>query len=93
MFAVAGAALIVSAGLIVLLCMHDPKRLRTAGRKTEGMAPARRRMLVAAACLPGLACALLGDSGAFLMWLGGCALFGWALAGYYRSDSTKHTPR
>ncbi|MBY8825285.1 hypothetical protein K7G82_23480 [Sphingomonas colocasiae] len=80
MIALALAALVVSAIPILLLCIGDPKRRRTAGDKSGGMPMGKRRWLVAAACLPGFACAWLGDAPAFLMWLGGCALLGWALA-------------
>jgi len=83
-------ALLLSGLAIVALCIHDPKRLRTASDKREGMARQRRRKFVAAACIPGLACLLLGNTAAFLMWLGGCALFGWALAGYFGARTNEH---
>lgn len=76
-------ALLVSAIPILILCMGDPKR-RRAGGERGGMASGRRRLLVAVACVPGVICAFLGDSAAFLMWLGGCALVGWALATGFR---------
>lgn len=75
-------ALLLSALAIVALCIGDPKRLRTAGGKRVGMVPRHRRKLVAVACAPGLVCLLMGNTAAFLLWLGGSALFGWALAGY-----------
>ena len=72
-------ALAISAAPVFLLCLGDPKRRRTAG---EGGDPTgrNRRLLVAAACAPGLGCALLGNSAAFMLWLGGAALLGWLAA-------------
>jgi hypothetical protein len=77
-------ALALSAIPILLLCMGDPKRRRTIGIKGDGMATRQRRLLAAAACIPGVACIWVGDAPAFLMWLGGCALLGWALAACFR---------
>lgn len=74
------AATIVSALPILLLCIGDPKRRRTAGKGSGGMSVIRRRVLATLACVPGIACALSGDAAAFLMWLGGCALVGWGAA-------------
>lgn len=82
MISLALVALALSTVAIVLLCLGDPKRRRAVGGKDGGMASGQRRMLVAAACVPGAFCALLGDAAAFLMWLGGCALVGWILAAY-----------
>jgi hypothetical protein len=76
-------ALLLSAMAIMALGLQDPKRLRTGNHPREMMAPHRRRTLAAIACVPGLGCLLLGNTAAFLMWLGGCALFGWAIAGYF----------
>lgn len=80
MFYVALSALVLSAIPILALCIGDPKRRRATGDKRGGMASGRRRLLAAVACLPGALCALSGDAAAFLMWFGGCALLGWALA-------------
>jgi hypothetical protein len=93
MLGLAAAAFIVSGAAMLLLCQQDPKRLRAAGSKAKGMTAARRRALVAVTCLPGLGCAILGNSGAFVIWLGGCALFGWLLATYHSAGSTQQTPR
>lgn len=82
MFYLAFIALALSAIPIVMLCVGDPKRRRAIGGKGGGMASPQRRLLVMIACIPGVICALLGDAAAFLMWLGGCALIGWALATY-----------
>lgn len=80
------AALLLSAIPIILLCMGDPKRLRAADRKGGGMTPSRRRTLAALACVPGIACAIGGDAAAFFMWLGGCAMIGWAATFCFRAD-------
>ena len=79
------ASIGVSAAIILLLCLGDPKRRRSLGRSGPAMTVARRRLLGAAACTPGLICALMGDAAAFLIWLGGCALIGWAVAAWLHS--------
>jgi len=84
-------ALALSATLIVVLCQGDPKRLRAAGQKGTAMLPRRRRGLAALACLPGLGCALSGNSAAFMLWLGGCALAGWISATWPRRRSQTGT--
>lgn len=81
------AALLLSAIPILLLCIGDPKRLRAADRKGGGMAQPKRRMLAALACVPGIACALTGDAAAFLMWMGGCAMVGWAATFCFRAGN------
>jgi hypothetical protein len=93
MLGLATAAFIISGAAILLLCQQDPKRLRAAGSKAKGMTAAKRRALVAVVCLPGLACAILGNSGAFVIWLGGCALFGWMVATYHTAGSTQQKTR
>lgn len=72
-------ALVLAAIPVIFLCRGDPKRRRAAG-EPGGMPPGRRWLLVMAAIMPGLGCALLGDAAAFMLWLGGTALAGWALA-------------
>lgn len=79
-------ALALSAIAILALCIADPKRRRAMGDSRTGMTPNQRRTLVAVACLPGFGCVLIGDAAAFFMWLGGCALIGWALAVWFRRD-------
>ncbi|ATE66690.1 hypothetical protein [Rhizorhabdus dicambivorans] len=74
------AAIAFSAVMIVLLGRGDPKRRRATGRHDGEMPVRLRRLLAAAACLPGLACALLGDAAAFMLWLGGAAVLGWFVA-------------
>lgn len=74
------AAIAFSAVILLLLGRGDPKRRRTA-RLPDGEMPVRmRRLLGAAACLPGLVCALLGDAAAFMIWLGGAGVAGWFVA-------------
>lgn len=75
MVALAGMAF--SAALLVLLCLGDPKRRRTLRLSGTGHTPAARRLIVVAACLPGLLCVALGDAAAFLIWLGGSGVAGW----------------
>ncbi len=74
------AALAFSLAMIVLLWRGDPKRRRTAGLRIIDKSPAKRRLVVAAAMIPGLILALCGDSAAFLVWLGGCTIGGWGIA-------------
>jgi len=73
------AALILSAVPLAMLCTGDPKRRRAAGAK-DAMTSAQRWLLVGLACLPGLLCAVIGDAAAFIMWLGGSGVIGWATA-------------
>lgn len=84
MFQLSFIALLASAIPLLALGAGDPKRRRTDGGNSGGMAPVQRRLLAAFACLPGLVCVLLRDAAAFLMWLGGCALVGWACAALFR---------
>ncbi len=74
------AGIAVSSIIIALLGRGDPKRRRTAGLKGEGMNVTARRLLAAAACLPGLVYAVQADAAAFMIWLGGCAVIGWFVA-------------
>jgi len=67
----------ISTAIIILLGWGDPKRRRTARLPGDGQSVRVRRLLAAAACLPGLYCALTGDAAAFLIWLGGCGVAGW----------------
>ena len=82
---------LLSAIPVVLLCIGDPKRRRAAGGR-GGAASRPRSILVVTACVPGLACALLGDSAAFMLWLGGIALFGWAAAASFAARSQDRAP-
>lgn len=71
------AAVAFSAAMIVLLWRGDPKRRRVAGLPGGGEGVATRRLLAVAALLPGVFLAIVGDSAAFLVWLGSCAVGGW----------------
>lgn len=72
-------AILASAGLILLLGLGDPKR-RRAARKGGGHSPTLRRLLTSATLLPGIAFIIYGDTAAFLLWLGGTAVAGWAVS-------------
>ncbi len=73
-------ALAVSAAMILWLCLGDPKRRRALHVAGEGQGASARRLIAAAACLPGLLGLLLGDAAAFLIWLGGSGAAGWLIA-------------
>ncbi len=70
-------AIVLSATLILLLALGDPKRRRTAGAAGGAQGTTVRRLLAAASLLPGIACIANGDAAAFLIWFGGCAVAGW----------------
>lgn len=70
-------AIVASLAIIVWLWHGDPKRRRVAGLAGAGQTPRKRRILAAGACVPGLALVFLGDSAAFLVWLGACVVGGW----------------
>lgn len=74
------AAISISLALIVWLWHGDPKRRRVAGLPPGSHAAGKRRLLVVGALLPGLIPAAQGDSAAFLLWLGSCAIGGWLVA-------------
>lgn len=74
------AALAFSLAMIAVLWRGDPKRRRVAGLANVDGGHGKRRLIVAAALLPGLILAVSGDSAAFLVWFGGCAIGGWGLA-------------
>lgn len=69
----------VSLATILLLWHGDPKRRRVAGLRAAGHAKPRRRLLLVAGLSPGVALALSGDSAAFLVWFGSCAVAGWLI--------------
>ncbi|MET0363630.1 MAG: hypothetical protein ABW169_03155 [Sphingobium sp.] len=71
------AAITVSSILLLLLYRGDPKRRRSARLPGKGQSQTHRRLLTAAALVPGLICIARGDAAAFLLWLGGCAVMGW----------------
>lgn len=78
-------ALAFSAVPILLLCIGDPKRRRSVEKKGNGMSTKQRWILTITASVPGILCIFMGDAAAFLMWLGGCALIGWAATFFYRA--------
>jgi len=73
--------------ILLALCIGDPKRKRAAGIRDAGQTRRVRQTLTAAACVPGLICALSGDAAAFLIWLGGCCVIGWSLAIWFSRHS------
>ena len=77
-------AVAISFAIIALLWHGDPKRRRTIGlrdnNRSRADGTARRRTLAAVAVVPGLALAAIGDSAAFLVWFGACAIAGWLIA-------------
>jgi hypothetical protein len=73
------AALAISTALLVLLCLGDPKRRRSAHLPGEGQRCAVRRLVALASVAPGIACAVGSGAAAFLLWLGGYALVGWLM--------------
>ena len=66
---------LASAACIGLLAAADPKR-RGVGLARPGL----RRLLIAAAFMPGLALAIAGRWSDFLIWIGAAAILGWAVA-------------
>lgn len=71
------AAIATSSALIVWLWLGDPKRRRVARLPAVSAGGNFRRGVAVAALLPGVVLAVLGDSAAFLVWLGSCAIGGW----------------
>ncbi|MFB0875789.1 MULTISPECIES: hypothetical protein [unclassified Sphingobium] len=71
-------AILVSAALILLLGLGDPKR-RRAARQGQGHGARLRQLLAVGGFLPGLNFILYGDAAAFLLWLGGTAVAGWVV--------------
>jgi hypothetical protein len=74
------AAIAFSAALIVLLWRSDPKRRRVAGLPAATDGANARRLIALVLLLPGAAFAALGDSAAFMVWFGSCAVGGWLIA-------------
>ena len=73
-------AVAISLAIIALLWHGDPKRRRTIGLRDRADGSGKRRALAAIALVPGLLLAVLGDSAAFLVWFGACAIAGWLVA-------------
>ncbi|MCW1429811.1 hypothetical protein [Novosphingobium sp. JCM 18896] len=73
-------AVAISLAIIALLWHGDPKRRRTIGLRDKADGSGKRRALAAIALVPGLVLAVLGDSAAFLVWFGACAIAGWLVA-------------
>lgn len=73
-------SLISSLVPLLMLARRDPKRLRSSAVATlKPHSAASRQMLTVAALLPGITLMGLGYWPAFLIWLGGLTVAGWAL--------------
>lgn len=72
-------AVAFSIGIIALLWWSDPKRRRIAGLPDSRHGSIRRRLMFAALLIPGVVLAVSGDSAAFLVWFGSCAVGGWLI--------------
>jgi hypothetical protein len=68
-----------SIAMITLLWRGDPKRRRVAGLPSGEHSAPKRRLIFVALLLPGLFFVVAGDSSAFLIWLGCCAVGGWLI--------------
>jgi hypothetical protein len=74
------AGIACSLAMIGWLRHGDPKRRRVAQMAVEGPGGRARPLIVSAAVLPGAMLAMSGNSAAFLIWLGVCAIGGWLIA-------------
>ena len=83
------AATALSAGLLALLGLGDPKRRRSAGLK-GGHGQRLRRLYVAGAIVPGVLIAFTGDAALWLIWFGGCAVAGWLIALRLAQSGSQH---
>ncbi|MET0271323.1 MAG: hypothetical protein ABW173_12935 [Sphingomonas sp.] len=83
----------ITVALILWLCIGDPKRRRAQRIAGAGQDAATRRLIAAAACLPGLACAIMGDASAFLVWLGGSGAAGWLIALWFARGPARREGR
>lgn len=72
-------ALVLSLAMIFTLWRGDPKRRRVAGLPGAGHSIAVRRLALTVLLSPGCILAFNGDSAAFLIWFGGCAVSGWLI--------------
>ena len=88
-------AIALSGALLIALGARDPKRLRNARHVARGQASAAtrdapteaapfsaalRRTFGWLSLAPGIVLAVLGESWAFLVWLGAITAIGWAIA-------------
>lgn len=69
-----------SLAMIAWLWHSDAKRRRVAGFLPTTLGSDKRRVVAIAALIPGAVLAAAGDSAAFLVWLGACAMGGWLVA-------------
>lgn len=73
-------AILMSTFFIILLGLGDSKRRRAMRIRGVGHGATLRRSLAIAALTPGLIFLVQGDAAAFLIWLGGSAVLGWAVS-------------
>lgn len=71
------ASIALSTGLLLILCLGDPKRRRNLRMADGAQHPTMRRVLTAFSLLPGIPYLAAGNVAAFLLWLGGYAVAGW----------------
>lgn len=72
-------AVAISAAFLVLLCRSDPKRKRSVHERGQDQGRSLRRPFAVASLLPGIAYAMTGEAGSFLLWLGGYTVAGWLI--------------
>ena len=73
-------AIAVSATLLLLIGLRDPKRLRAAGeRAAQPHTTKQRRVLATLVLVPGVLLALAAQSAGFIIWLGATVAIGWLL--------------
>jgi hypothetical protein len=70
----------ISAVILALLGMRDPKRLRNLRNGEVPLSPRARNGLGWLVLAPGVALAFLGQWWAFFIWLGATCAAGWATA-------------
>ncbi|MET0362265.1 MAG: hypothetical protein ABW048_11020 [Sphingobium sp.] len=78
-----------SSALLLLLCIGDPKRRRSARQPAKARSTAVRNLSIIASLIPGGIHAMTGDAGGFLIWLGGYALAGWLITLAFASAQSR----
>jgi hypothetical protein len=83
-------AIALSGLMLVTLARRDPKRLRAdAGGRIAPLSPMQRRALGVAVLVPAVILMVMGQWPAFLIWLGGTTMLGWALAHGFAPRTTR----
>lgn len=79
-------SIVVSAVLLAVVAVRDPKRLRNAAHGGHGaslprpLSPMARRLCSWLILAPGVVLTALGEWWAFLVWFGSACALGWATA-------------